>query len=113
MPQLCIPTKEEQVKRMNASIQFVFQSQLNPDKQYKMLLFANGSLKVPGVSECFALSEVRGMVGQIMVIYEAFAKPTEPLGSPLSRVAMCNYLAEFPLTEDQRIDIQAAQKLHR
>ena len=84
---------------MNASIQFVYQSKYIPDKLYKILLFTNVSMKVPGVKETFALSEVRCFIDSVKVVYEAFAKPTEPLGSPLVRVVMCNYLADFPLTE--------------
>ena len=80
---------------MNASIQFVFESRLIPDKYYKLLMFSTGSIKVNGVKECFALSEVRGMVGIIRSIYHSFVNTLAPSGTPISRVAMGNYAARF------------------
>ncbi len=99
--------------QMNSSIEFVYQSALNNSKQYKLRLFRNGMLQIPGVTDCYAMSEVKGLVGELISLYQLMFECRTSVQVMNHHIAMCNYLAEFKLLPAQRLDIVKAYIDHK
>ena len=70
-------------------------------------------LQIPGVTECYAMSEVRGIVSQLMYMYREVNKLEMPIVCLNQQVALCIYLANFPIAATERLDIVRAHIDHK
>ncbi len=82
---------------MNSSVVFEFVSRRDPLKIYKLLVFSNGMAKIAGVNECYILSEVPQMVSTATSVLKACFGISNAVECSDVKVAMCNYVCEFPI----------------
>ena len=70
-------------------------------------------LQIPGVTECFSMSEVGGIVNQLVYTYRYISKIEKPIECLNRQVALCIYLAKFPIMPTERLDIVRAHIDHK
>jgi hypothetical protein len=84
---------------MNASVELVYQSPRIASKQYRMRLFTNGQLQIPGVTDCYNLSEVPFLVNQLIRLCSDLSG--NEVTEVSRRVVLCNFTSDFGLNKKQ------------
>jgi hypothetical protein len=78
--------------KMNASLLFHCRSRINQDKVYKIKLFTNGMVQIPGVTQDFKHSEVPAALEMILRVYRILSNQQKTvIGGHY--IALINYTA--------------------
>ena len=94
---------------MNASLLFQYKSLVYPDKVYKVKLFANGMVQIPGVKDCYEHSEVPHVLARILKLFQLLTGCQDVrVGSHYP--ALSNYNAQ--LYEVIKVDLVKFVKKH-